>query len=81
MNITTIRSDRIYRSMMSASVDEKENLYRDELMGPIAFKWACVGAPLRANAEGGYDVVAAAMSGYHVADHRGTPRGHRHDQR
>ena len=65
MNITAIRSDRIYRSMMNASPEDKENLYRDELMGPFAFRWACVGAPLRAEAEGGYDVVsAAAMSGY-----------------
>lgn len=45
MNITAIRSDRIYRSMMSAAPEEKENLYRDELMKPFAFKWACVGIP------------------------------------
>ena len=37
MNMTAIRSDRIYRSMMSAAPEEKDNLYRDELMGPFAF--------------------------------------------
>ena len=64
MKITAIRSDRIYRRMMSAPAAEKEELYRNELMAPFAFKWACVGIPLRAEA-GGCDVVSAAsMSGY-----------------
>ena len=67
MNITAIRSDRIYRSMMSAAPEEKDNLYRDVLMKPFEFKWVCVGAPLRAETAGGYDVVsAAAMSGYYA---------------
>ena len=67
MNITAIRSDRIYREMMNAAPAEKENIYRDELMKPFAFKWSCVGIPLRAEMEGGYDVVsAAAMSGYYA---------------
>ena len=67
MNMTAIRSDRIYRNMMSAAPEEKENLYRDGLMKPFAFKWACVGIPLRAEEAGGYDVVsAAAMSGYYA---------------
>ena len=48
MNITAIRSDRIYREMMNAAPAEKENIYRDELMKPFAFKWSCVGIPLRA---------------------------------
>ena len=34
IKITAIRSDRIYRAMMSAAPKEKENLYRDELMKP-----------------------------------------------
>ena len=67
MHITAIRSDGIYREMMRAAPDEKDRLYRDGLMGPFAFKWACVGAPLRAETEGGWDVVsAAAMSGYYT---------------
>ncbi|MGN0747568.1 MAG: DUF2268 domain-containing protein [Aristaeellaceae bacterium] len=67
MNIAAIRSDRIYRAMMNADPAEKDRLYREALMGPFAFKWACVGAPLRAETEGGYDVVsAAAMSGYYT---------------
>ena len=45
MKITAIRSDRIYRSMMSAAPEEKDNLYRDALMGPFEFKWVCGAAP------------------------------------
>ena len=67
MHITALRSDGIYREMMHAAPDEKDRLYRDGLMGPFAFKWACVGAPLRAETEGGWDVVSAAtMSGYYT---------------
>lgn len=43
MKITEIRSDRIYRDMMTALPDEKENIYRNQLMKPFEFKWACVG--------------------------------------
>ena len=67
MNITAIRSDRIYRKMMNAAPAEKDDIYRDELMKPFEFKWSCVGIPLRAETDGGYDVVsAAAMSGYYA---------------
>lgn len=52
---------------MNAAPAEKDNIYRYELMRPFAFKWSCVGIPLRAENDGGYDVVsAAAMSGFYV---------------
>ena len=67
MKITEIRSDRIYRDMMTALPDKKENIYRNQLMKPFEFKWACVGIPLTAAQEGGYDVVSAAtMSGFYA---------------
>ena len=67
MIITAIRSDAIYRKMKDAAPAEKENIYRDELMKPFEFKWACVGIPLKAETEGGCDVVSAtAMSGYYA---------------
>lgn len=67
MKIKAIRSDDIYRKMMNASNEEKENIYRYELMKPFEFKWKCIGIPLKAEAEGGYDVVSAAGMGgdYH----------------
>lgn len=73
MNITMIRSDRIYRKMMDALPIEKEEIYRSELMRPFSGKWARVGIPLKAEKEGGYDVVSAAgMSGYYTP-HQVTP--------
>ena len=67
MNITAIRSDRIYRKMMDAAPDEKDNIYRNELMKPFEFKWSCVGIPLKSETEGGCDVVSAAgMSGFYA---------------
>ncbi len=67
MKITAIRSDRIYQEMMNAAPAEKDHIFRDKLMKPFAFKWACVGIPLKAEAEGGCDVVsAAAASGYYT---------------
>lgn len=69
MNIKAIRSDRIYRKMTSSMNEERENLYRYELMKPFEFKWKCIGMPLKAEKEGGYDVVSASSmgGGYHPA--------------
>lgn len=67
MKITAIRSDRIYRDMMTALPAEKETIYRNRLMKPFEVKWACVGIHLTATQEGGRDVVsAAAMSGFYA---------------
>ena len=60
MKVTAIRSDAIYRKMIDVSQIEKENLYRNELMKPFEFKWMCVGIPLKAEAEGGFDVMSFA---------------------
>ena len=48
MNVQAVRSDALYRKMMGAEQIEKENIYRNELMKPFEFKWACVGIPLTA---------------------------------
>ena len=67
MKITAIRSDRVYRDMMAALPDEKENIYQNRLMKPFEFKWVCIGIPLTATQKGGYDVVsAAAMNGFYA---------------
>ena len=64
MNIKAIRSDAIYRRMAGASKEEKDNIYRYELMEPFVFKWNCMGIPLKAEKEGGCDVISAGiMSG------------------
>ncbi|MGE4317252.1 DUF2268 domain-containing protein [Acinetobacter sp.] len=63
MNIKAIRSDDIYRKMMTAPNEEKENIYRYELMKPFEFKWQCIGIPLKSETVGCYDVVSAAGMG------------------
>ena len=63
MNIKAIRSDKIYRKMITATNEEKENIYRYDLMKPFEFKWQCIGIPLKAEALDGYDVVSAAGMG------------------
>lgn len=64
MNIKAIRSDEIYRKMVTATNEEKEDIYRHELMKPFEYKWKCIGIPLKADTVGGYDVVSATgMSG------------------
>ncbi|RDU24200.1 DUF2268 domain-containing protein [Anaerosacchariphilus polymeriproducens] len=67
VNVTAIRSDKIYRKMIAASDAEREDIYRYELMKPFEFKWQCIGVPLKADQEGGYDAVAASVMGgsYH----------------
>lgn len=63
MKITPIRSDKIYDKMISAKLEERDNIYRYELMKPFKFKWSCIGIPLKAEQPGGYDVVMASSMG------------------
>lgn len=72
MNITVIRSDKIYRKMTLETPKERENIYRYDLMKPFEFKWKCIGIPLKAEKTNGYDVVAASTmgGGYHPSQIR-----------
>lgn len=64
MKVTAIRSDKIYKKMVSAKPEDRDNIYRYELMKPFEFKWSCVGIPIKADKPDGYDVVmASSMSG------------------
>lgn len=75
MRITAIRSDNIYRRMMSAKPEERADIYRYELMKPFEFKWQCIGVPLKAEQEDGYDVVKASiMSGGYYPSEFGASR-------
>jgi len=59
MKITAVRSDKIYAKMISSKAEERDDIYRYELMKPFEFKWSCIGMPLKAKEPGGYDVVMA----------------------
>lgn len=63
MNIRAIRSDKIYRKMIYAPKEKREDIYRYELMKPFEFKWQCVGIPLKAEEAHGYDVVSTSSMG------------------
>lgn len=64
MQLSILRSDRIYRKIASSPEDAREDIYRYELMKPFEYKYAVVGIPLKAETPGGYDVImAASMSG------------------
>ncbi|AVP65202.1 Zn-dependent protease [Clostridium botulinum] len=63
MKVTAIRSDKIYKKMVSAKPEDRDNIYRYELMKPFEFKWSCVGIPIKSDKPDGYDVVMASSMG------------------
>lgn len=63
--VKTIRSDLIYKKIMEAPSEKKDDIFRYELMQPFEKKFAMYHCPLKANQPGGYDVVmASGMMGY-----------------
>ncbi|MDP4152887.1 MAG: DUF2268 domain-containing protein [Bacillota bacterium] len=60
MIIKNIRSDEIYKKIVAAPIDKKDDIYRYELMKPFEFKWSCYNIPLKAPQKQGYDVIMAS---------------------
>ncbi|MEG1311665.1 MAG: DUF2268 domain-containing protein [Romboutsia sp.] len=60
MNILEVRSDEIYKKIMNAPIDKKDDIYRYEMMKPFEFKWKCMNVPIKSKKEYGYDVVMAS---------------------
>lgn len=67
MNVKAIRSDEVYRKIMSAPNDKKNDIYRYELMMPFEKKWACYSVPMKADTPNGYDVIMASGMLGHLA--------------
>lgn len=64
MKIKAIRSDKVYKKMISAKPCDRDDIYRYELMKPFEFKYSCIGVPLKTEKPGGYDVImASTMAG------------------
>lgn len=59
MKVTAIRSDDVYKKLMTAPEEEKNDMYRYELMQPFERKWACYHIPIKAKTPNGYDVILA----------------------
>ena len=66
MNVNAIRSDGIYEKIMLAPDDEKNDIYRYELMMPFERKWACYNVPMKAKMPNGYDVIMASRLLGHI---------------
>ena len=67
MNVTAIRSDSVYKKIMEAPMDKKNDIYRDELMMPFEKKWACYSVPMKAKTPNGYDVIMASGMLGHIS--------------
>lgn len=65
MEIRSVRSDEIYKKILTSPSDKKDDIYRYELMKPFEFKWSCYNIPLKAPQKDGYDVImASSMLGF-----------------
>lgn len=65
MTVKAIRSDAIYKKMMEAPADKKDDIYRYELMKAFEKKFEVYHCPLKAKYPGGYDVILMSdMMGY-----------------
>lgn len=60
MKLNTLYSPDIYRKIMDAEQSRKNDIYRYELMMPFKGKWDCYHIPLKAEHEGGYDIIMAS---------------------
>lgn len=59
MIVKRVYSPDIYRKIMNADQDKKEDIYRYELMLPFKGKWDCCHIPIKASREGACDVIMA----------------------
>ncbi|GJM79005.1 hypothetical protein HMSSN139_15010 [Paenibacillus sp. HMSSN-139] len=57
MNITTLRSDRIYQKVAQAAPEDKLELFRNEMMAPFMGQWKIQQIPFRAEEANGFDVI------------------------
>ncbi len=67
MNVTAIRSDSVYKKIMEAPMDKKNDIYRYELMMPFEKKWACYSVPIKHKTPNGYDVIMASGMLGHIS--------------
>lgn len=59
MTVRRLYTPDIYRKIMAAPADKRDDIFRHELMKPFEGKWNCYHIPLKAHQPGGYDIVMA----------------------
>lgn len=57
--VKAIRSEDIYRKILNAPIDKKDDIFRYDLMQKFEKKWELYHCPLKAKQPGGYDVIMA----------------------
>ncbi|WP_411347583.1 DUF2268 domain-containing protein [Paenibacillus sp. WLX2291] len=57
MNITPLRSDRIYQHIMQAPLEYKIELYRQQMLRPFMPKWQIQHIPFQSSDPNGFDVI------------------------
>lgn len=63
--VKEVRAERIYKKIMLADKEKKDDIYRYDLMKQFEGKWNMYHCPLKARQQGGYDVVmASGILGY-----------------
>lgn len=67
MKISCVRSDEVYKKIMEAPFEKKNDIYRYELMMPYEKKWACYNVPMKPATPNGYDVIIASGMLGHIA--------------
>lgn len=67
MKVIPIRSDIVYKKIMEAPIEKKNDIYRYEMMMPFEKKWACYSVPIKAATPNGYDVIMASGMLGHIA--------------
>ena len=61
MKLSYVRSDAVYKKIMEAPVEKKNDIYRYELMMPFKGKWDCYQIPMKAATPNGYDIIRRLM--------------------
>lgn len=59
MKVNRLYSADIYKKIMLADKDKRNDIYRYEMMMPFKKKWDCYHIPMKAEREGGYDIIMA----------------------
>ena len=60
MKLSCVRSDAVYKKIMEAPVEKKNDIYRYELMMPFKGKWDCYQIPMKSATPNGYDIIMAS---------------------
>ena len=59
MKVNRVYSPDVYKKIMLADLDKKDDIYRYDMMLPFQGKWECYHIPMKPKFPGGYDIIMA----------------------